>query len=256
MKVVILCGGQGTRLREETEYRPKPMVEIGGRPIVWHIMKTYAHYGFNEFILCLGYKGDFIRQYFINYEFLNNDFTVNLGDKSDFEIHSKKDREDWRVTLVDTGEHTLTGGRIKRIQSYIDDEQFMVTYGDGVANIDVEKLVDFHKSKGKIATLTGVHPPSRYGLVETDDNGEVIQFKEKPRMDEMVSAGFFVFQRAIFDYIPEDDCMLEHEPFESLAAERQMTLYHHEGYWQCMDTYRDFIELNEVWSRDAPWKVW
>jgi glucose-1-phosphate cytidylyltransferase len=256
MKVVILCGGQGTRLREETEYRPKPMVEVGGMPIVWHIMKTYAHYGFNEFILCLGYKGDFIKQYFLNYEFLNNDFTVNLGDKSDFKIHSKKDREDWRVTLVDTGEHTLTGGRIKRIQSYIGDEQFMVTYGDGVANVNIDKLVHFHRSKGKVATLTGVHPPSRYGLVETDDHGEVIQFKEKPLMDEMVSAGFFVFDSAIFDYIPDEDCMLEREPFESLAAKRQMTLYHHEGYWQCMDTYRDFIELNEVWSRDAPWKVW
>lgn len=256
MKVVILCGGQGTRLREETEYRPKPMVEVGGKPIVWHIMKTYAHYGFNEFILCLGYKGDQIKQYFLNYEFLNNDFTVNLGDKDGFKVHSRINREDWRVTLVDTGEHTLTGGRIKHIQPYIDDDQFMVTYGDGVANININELVDYHESKGKIATLTGVHPPSRYGLVETDGQGEVIQFKEKPRMDEMVSAGFFVFKKDIFDLIPDEDCMLEREPFEFLATERQMTLYHHEGYWQCMDTYRDFIQLNETWSRAAPWKVW
>lgn len=256
MKIVILCGGQGTRLREETEYRPKPMVEVGGKPIVWHIMKTYAYYGYDDFILCLGYKGDHIKEYFLNYEFLENDFTIDLGRRERPEIHNRLNCENWRVTLVDTGEHTLTGGRIKRIQSFIDDEQFMVTYGDGVANIDIAALLVHHADKGKIATLTGVHPPFRYGLVETGSCGDVVQFREKPRMDQMVSAGFFVFKREIFNFIPEEDCMLEHEPFESLAAAREMTLYHHSGYWQCMDTYRDFIELNEIWSRDAPWKVW
>ena len=255
MKVVILCGGQGTRLREETEYRPKPMVEVGGKPIVLHIMKTYAHYGFDEFVLCLGYKGDFIKQYFLNYKYIESDFTVKLGSMGDIEVHNENKRENWSVTLVDTGEHTLTGGRIKRIEPYIDGDQFMATYGDGVADINIDELMAFHADKGRIGTLTGVHPSSRYGLVETDEGGEVARFIEKPRMEEMISAGFFVFERDIFDFIPEEDCMLECEPFEALVAERQMNLFHHKGYWQCMDTYRDFLELNDIWSREAPWKA-
>jgi len=256
MKVVILCGGQGTRLREETEYKPKPMVEVGGRPILWHIMKIYAHYGFTDFILCLGYKGEVIKEYFLNYEFMNNDFTINLGSQEEFTIHRTNSREDWRVTLADTGEDTLTGGRVRRIRPYVDGERFMVTYGDGVADIDIGALVRHHLAGGKVATLTGVHPTSRYGTVETDGKGRVTKFIEKPRLEDIVSAGFFVFERGVFDYIPKTDCMLEREPFERLAAEEEFTVYRHEGYWQCMDTYRDFLHLNEIWKRGAPWKVW
>ena len=260
MKVVILCGGQGTRLREETAYRPKPMVEIGGRPILWHIMKSYSHYGFNDFILCLGYKGEAIKEYFLNYECMSNDFTIGLGLSDKVTIHRNNGkREDWRVTLVDTGAESLTGTRIKRVEPYLDGERFLATYGDGIADVDIKQLIEHHETSGKAATLTGVHPPSRYGVVgiqDTPDGEKVIGFSEKPRIKDIISAGFFVFEKRVLDYIPEKGCMLEHEPFERLASEGQFSVYRHEGYWHCMDTYRDYLELNQAWEDGAPWKVW
>jgi glucose-1-phosphate cytidylyltransferase len=205
MKVVILCGGMGTRLREETEYKPKPMVEIGSKPILWHIMKIYAHQGFKDFILCLGYKGEIIKSYFYNYEILNNDFTVELGNYKHVEIHSNHKEKGWRVTLADTGETALKGARIKRIEKYIDGDLFMLTYGDGVANINLHELLDFHKRHDRIGTVTGVRPPSRFGEMIIKDN-QVVSFTEKPQVSEgLINGGFFVFNRKIFDYLSEDD---------------------------------------------------
>jgi glucose-1-phosphate cytidylyltransferase len=257
-KVVILCGGQGTRLREETEFRPKPMVEVGGRPILWHIMKTYAHYGLRDFVLCLGYRGNFIKEYFLNYEAMNNDFTVCLGLKNRLEYHGGHDEQDFCVTLADTGVNTMTGGRIKRVQRYVGGDHFMVTYGDGLADVDVDKLLYFHKAHGKLATVTTVRPSSRFGLVQLDDRGLVSAFAEKPQLDGWASAGYFVFNRKVFDYIDADEsCILEREPLERLAADGQLMAYRHRGFFFAMDTYREYQALNEIWqSGDAPWKVW
>ena len=258
MKVVILCGGMGTRLREETEYRPKPMVQVGGRPILWHIMKIYAHYGFKDFIICLGYKGDMIKEYFLNYEAMNNDFTIPLDNYSNIQYHSNHQERDWCVTLADTGEETQTGARVKRIENYIDGDLFMLTYGDGVANINIKDLVEYHKSHGKIGTMTGVHPSSRFGeLVIKDD--KIVLFNEKPQVKEgLINGGFFVFNKKIFKYLKEDDnCYLEKEPLENLAADGELMVYPHDGFWQCVDTYRELELLNNVWkSRNPPWKVW
>lgn len=256
MKVVILCGEQGLRLREETEYKPKPMIEIGGKPILWHIMKMYAHYGFKEFILCLGYKGDIIRQYFLNYESSHNDFTIYLGSRRRIVHHHRHDEEDWRVTLVDTGQDTPKGGRVKQIKPHIQGTQFMLTYGDGVANVDIQKLVDFHKHSQRIGTFTGVRPRSRFATVDLDQHGKIKGWKEKRRLENFINGGFFVFDRKIFDYLTYD-CELEEEPMERLAAEGQLDMYQHTGYWECMDTYRDFVHLNEIWQTGkAPWAVW
>ncbi len=255
--VVVLCGGMGTRLREETEYRPKPMVEIGGWPILWHIMKTYSHYGFKHFILCLGYKGSFIKQYFLNYQTLNSDFTLQLGKESQPVLHRSALNEDWTLTMVDTGETTLTGARIKRIEPFVKSETFMLTYGDGVADIDVRKLVEFHHSHGRIGTVTGVRPYSRFGELVVLD-GRVDRFSEKPQVNEgIVNGGYFVFNRKFFDYLSADEsCVLEQQPLEGLARDRELMVYFHQGFWQCMDTYRDFLALNEAWKKHAPWKVW
>ena len=257
MKVVILAGGLGTRLREETEFRPKPMVYIGGRPILWHIMKIYAHYGFHEFIICLGYKGNIIKDYFLNYEAMNNDFTICLGCNNHIEYHQQHQEQDFKVTLANTGLNTMTGGRVKKIKKYIDDELFMLTYGDGLGNVNIKNLIDFHKSHGKIATITTVRPTSRYGILDLDNGSQVMKFTEKPQAEGWASAGFCVFNRSLFDYLPEDDCMLEHETLRRLAVEGQLMAYQHDGFFFPMDTYREYQQLNEMWEQgNSPWRIW
>lgn len=258
MKVVILCGGMGTRLREETEFRPKPMVTIGGRPLLWHIMKLYAHYGFTDFVLCLGYRGNMIKDYFLKYEAMNNDFTIELGTQNSIEYHGSHDEKGFRVTLVDTGLESQTGARIKRVEPYIGDDTFMVTYGDGVADVDIRELVEFHQTHGCLATVTTVKPTSRFGILEVDEHGVVNRFAEKPRLDGWVSTGFFVFNRKVFDYLSaEVSCVLEREPMEQLAEGGSLIAYRHEGFFYAMDTYREFQLLNDLWdSGRAAWKVW
>ncbi len=258
-KVVILCGGLGTRLREETEFRPKPMVEVGGRPILWHIMKTYAHYGFREFVLCLGYRGNMIREYFLNYEAMSNDFTISLGaDGRKIDYHGAHDEQGFRVTLVNTGADTMTGGRVKRVEPFIDGDLFMVTYGDGLADIDIRKLLNYHCAHGKIATITAVRPMSRFGVLEIDNSGHVETFAEKPELDGWASAGFFVFHRRFFEYLDGGDGqIMEQEPLTRLVADGQLAGFRHEGFFYAMDTYREYEALKKMWnSGQAPWKVW
>ena len=257
MKVVILCGGMGTRLRKETEIKPKPMAEIGGMPILWHIMKTYAKYGFTDFILCLGYKGEVIKEYFYNYEVLANDFTVELG-TNNVEVHPRHSEKGWKITLVDTGLNTMTGARIKRIEKYINSDQFMLTYGDGVADINIDDLLAFHNKHSKVGTVTGVFPPSRYGeLVIQEDR--VVSFDEKPDSQTgSINGGYFVFNKEFLKYLRDDNgCVLEKEPLEELTENDQLKVYHHKGFWQCMDTPRDYMFLQDLWGKgNAPWKVW
>ncbi len=251
MKTVILCGGLGTRLREETEFRPKPMIMIGDKPILWHIMKLYSHYGFNDFILCLGYKGEVIKNFFLEYDLVNSDFTICLGTK-EITRHSKiYDERDWQVTLADTGNGTLTGGRVKKIEKYIDEDTFIMTYGDGLSNVNLKELIRFHRDKGKIATVTGVRPIARFGELLVD--GDLVKtFSEKPQIENgWISGGFFVFERKIFDYLDEE-CMLERKPLEKLAQENQLAVYKHSDYWRCMDTYRDLEALNQEWASGRP----
>lgn len=258
MKTVILCGGLGTRLREETEFRPKPMVNIGGRPILWHIMKIYAHYGFRDFILCLGYKGDQIKDFFCHYEMMNNDVTLELGYPEKTTIHQHHDEMGWKVTLADTGEKALKGARLKRIEEYVDGDTFMVTYGDGVGDINLNKLVRFHQDHGKIATVTGIGVTSRFGELKLEGDS-VLAFYEKPETgSNLASGGFFVFERDIFDYLWDDDsCDLEYGPLEKIAREGQLKVYKHDGMWACMDNLRDMDHLNALWSeKKAFWKVW
>ena len=258
MKVVIFAGGLGTRISEETEIKPKPMVEIGGKPIIWHIMKIYSQYGFNDFIVCLGYKGYAIKEYFMHYYMHNSDMTIELGNNK-IDVHYTNS-ESFKVTLVDTGLETKTAGRLKRIQSYIGNEDFMLTYGDGVADIDIKKLVDFHKSHGKTATVTAIMPEARFGGMELSNQNTVINFKEKPKGDgKWINAGFFVLKPEVFNYLDEnsDDIMWEDEPLEKLAKNQQMLAYKHDGFWKCMDAMRDKIELEELWKvKKAPWKIW
>jgi glucose-1-phosphate cytidylyltransferase len=258
MKVVILCGGQGTRLREETEFRPKPLVEIGGRPILWHIMKAYGHYGFTDFVLCLGYRGSMIKEFFLNYGPMNNDFTLSLGGSRGLAYHGAHDEEDFRVTLADTGIDVMTGSRIARIRRYVDDDTFMVTYGDGVSDVDLERLLSFHRAHGRLATVTTVRPTSRFGVLDVSTDGRVLSFAEKPRLDGRVSAGFFVFERAVFEYLSDDPgCVLEGEPMERLVKEGQLVAYQHDGFFYAMDTFREFKLLNDLWATgEAPWRVW
>ena len=258
MKAVILCGGIGTRLKEETEYKPKPMVEIGNRPILWHIMKIFAHYGIKDFVLSLGYKGEMIKEYFYNYEILSNDFTIELGDKKAIEVHSINSERNWRVTLADTGDKALKGARLKRVEKYIDDDQFMMTYGDGVADIDIRDLLEFHQGHGKLATVTGINPASRFGELKIKGN-QVESFSEKPRNGaSLINGGFFVFNKGIFDYLSNDDsCDLEVGALEQIAREGQLMVYKHRGFWACMDTIRDMDFLNKLWTEGkALWKVW
>jgi glucose-1-phosphate cytidylyltransferase len=256
--VVILCGGLGTRLREETEYRPKPMVEIGGRPILWHIMKTYAAAGFTDFVLCLGYKGEVIKEYFLNYEAMHNDCTISLGQPASIEYHSRHQEQQWRVTLADTGAQTLTGARIKRVARYLTGDRFCLTYGDGVADVDPQALMAAHLQAGLVGTVTGVRPSARFGELVADGD-RVVAFHEKPQsMEGLVNGGFFVFERRFLDYLSDDPgCILERAPLEGLVRDGQLHVYRHAGFWQCMDTIRDHQYLNEMWTAGrAPWRVW
>lgn len=255
MKVLLLAGGFGTRLSEETEIRPKPMAEIGGKPILWHIMKVYSHYGFNDFVILLGYKGYYIKEYFANYFLHQSDVTIDLSTNA-MKVHNNTS-EPWKVTLLETGQNTMTGGRIKRAKEYIGDEPFLLTYGDGVANIDLGKLVDFHKSNEKLVTMTAVQPEGRFGALETTGN-RVDSFMEKPKGDgAWINGGFFVCQPQVLDYIKGDDTVFEQEPLETLAREGQLMNYRHSGFWKCMDTLRDKKVLNEMWDAgQAKWKIW
>jgi len=255
--VVILCGGLGTRMKEETEYRPKPMVKVGSKPMLWHIMKRYSLYGFKDFILCLGYKGEMIKEYFYHYEILNNDFSVELGKHNSVKIHDSHDEIGWKVTLVDTGERALKGARLKKIEKFVDSDIFMVTYGDGIADLDISDLVKFHKKNGKIATLTGVMPPSRFGTLSVEENN-VVEFVEKPQTAEgYINGGFFVFSKKIFDYLStEDSCDLEIGVLDKLAQDGELMVYKHSGNWVCMDTVRDMEYLNKMWeSGNAFWNI-
>jgi glucose-1-phosphate cytidylyltransferase len=256
MKAVILAGGMGSRLAEETAVRPKPMVEVGGKPILWHIMKTYAAYGIEDFVICLGYKGYAIKEYFANYVLHNADVTIDLQ-RNCVELHDSR-AENWRVTLVDTGEETMTGGRIKRIRPHVDGEPFLLTYGDGVADIDIAALIASHKRAGTLATLTAVRPQGRFGALELGDDGSVLSFSEKPPGDGgYINGGFFVLEPGIFDYIQGDATVWERSPLEHLAADHQLSAYVHDGFWQPMDTLRDKNVLETLWSEGhAPWKVW
>jgi glucose-1-phosphate cytidylyltransferase len=257
MKVVIFCGGLGTRLREETEFRPKPMVPVGERPILWHIMKTYAHFGHKDFILCLGYKGDVIKEYFRNYHWNTSDVTLRLGARPHIKYHNQHDEEDWSVTLVDTGQATMTGGRLKRVLRFIEDDTFLLTYGDGVISSDINASIEFHKAHGKTVTITAVQPAGRFGDLELD-GPKVVAFREKAeKQSAFINGGFFVMNKKVGDYLTDDTCVLEQEPLNRLAKEGQIAAYVHDGFWQCMDTYREQQLLTHMWnSGNAPWKVW
>jgi glucose-1-phosphate cytidylyltransferase len=256
LKAVILAGGMGTRLREETDYRPKPMVEVGGKPILWHIMKILSTQGINDFVICLGYKGDQIKDYFLNYEYLSNDITVKLGKHDAVIKHSQSIDENWNVTLANTGQTTMTGGRILNIQKYVDGEPFLCTYGDGLADINLKGLLDFHATHGKTATVTAVRPTTRFGAMQIEDDDRVSEFLEKPRGEKWVNGGFFIFQPEIFNFLTPN-CILETTPLETLAQKGELSAFRHEGFWQPMDTFRESQELNNLWDRNAaPWKIW
>ena len=257
MKVVILAGGFGTRLSEETDIKPKPMVEIGGRPILWHIMKIYSSYGFNEFVICLGYKAYFVKEFFSNYYTYEADMTIDLSNNS-VEYHNSAS-EPWKITLVDTGLNTMTGGRIKRVRKYLENEPFLLTYGDGVGDVDIPKLIEFHKRSGKKATLTAVQPHGRFGALDIISGDVVKSFVEKPRGDgAWINAGFFVCEPSVFDYIHDGDATVwERGPLEGLSREGQLMAYKHDGFWRPMDTLRDKTELEKLWADgDAPWRTW
>ena len=257
MEVVILCGGLGTRLREETEYRPKPMVPVGNRPILWHIMKTYAHYGHKDFILCLGYKSEIIREYFCNYLWYTSDLTIKLGRSPQAEFHTHHGEEDWSVTLLDTGEDTQTGGRLQRALAHVKGDDFLFTYGDGLTDSDINASIEFHKSHGATATATAVRPAGRFGELSISE-GTITSFSEKPDQEpRFVNGGYCVFNKCIESYLTGDGCVLEQGPLERLSAEGQLKAYCHSGYWQCMDTYREQQLLESLWvAGKAPWKVW
>ena len=255
MKAVILAGGFGTRISEESHLRPKPMIEIGGKPILWHIMKIYSHYGINDFVICLGYKGYMIKEYFANYFLHMSDVTFDMS-SNQMHVHHKS-AEPWKVTLVNTGESSMTGGRLRRVREYLDDEDFCFTYGDGVADIDIGKLVEFHRTHGKLATVTAIQPPGRYGALAMDGDA-VLGFQEKPKGDGgWINGGFFVLSPKVLDYIDSDDSTWEQEPLITLAEQGQLLAYKHEGFWQAMDTLREKNLLEDLWqSKTAPWKVW
>lgn len=257
MKTIILCGGLGTRLREETEFRPKPMVNIGNKPILWHIMKNYAYYGFNDFILALGYKGETIKEYFHNYEVMNNDATIELGWPENKIMHQNHNEVGWKITLADTGQNTLKGARLKKLEKYLDGDEFMMTYGDGVGNIDIKALLDFHHGHNKMVTLTGVVPASQFGkLTIMDDN--TVNFMEKPKGDSYINGGFFVCKKELLNYLTiEEDCDLEAGTLEHLSQAGQVMAYKHNDFWMNMDTIRDTEFLNKLWTENkAKWKIW
>jgi len=257
MKVVIIAGGRGTRISEETEVLPKPIVEIGGKPVIWHIMKIYSTYGFNDFIICLGYKGYLVKEYFSHYYLHMSDITIDLS-KNETVTHTTAS-EPWKVTLVDTGLDTMTGGRLKRIQKYVGNESFMMTYGDGLCDVNAAKLADFHKKSGNLATLTAIQNMGRFGVLDLGADSRVASFLEKPKEEgSWISGGFFVLEPGVFDYIKDGDSEIwERKPLESLAEKNKLGAYKHNGFWKCMDTLRDKIELERIWqSGKAPWKVW
>ncbi|MDZ4726960.1 MAG: glucose-1-phosphate cytidylyltransferase [Leptospira sp.] len=259
MKVVILAGGFGTRISEESHLKPKPMIEIGGKPMLWHIMKIYSHYGFNDFIICLGYKGYVIKEYFANYYLHESDVSFNFREGNQIEIHGNK-AEPWSVTLVDTGIDTMTGSRVKKIQKYVGDDAFMLTYGDGVADINIKNLLDFHRSQKKIATVTAIQPSGRWGSLDIDSNHQVHGFKEKVKGDGgWINGGFFILENSFFNYLKEgdDSIFLEREPLENLAKNSELVAYQHDGFWLAMDTLRDRNQLEQLWKDgQAPWKLW
>jgi glucose-1-phosphate cytidylyltransferase len=256
MKAVLLAGGLGTRMREETEFRPKPMVEVGGRPVLWHIMKVLGQQGITDFVICAGYKSEYIKNYFYNYGASNLDFTVRLGDQSSTVFHGSHDEFNWTVTVADTGESTMTGGRIKMIERYVEGETFLATYGDGIADIDLSALSSFHQSHGKTATMTVTQPTSRFGVVDIGDSGLVSKFREKPRVNDWINMGYFVFSPEIFSHLTQES-VLEEEPLRLLASAGELGAYKHKSFWQPMDTYREFLELNSLWdSGRADWKIW
>tara|TARA_Y100001970_G_scaffold149329_1_gene183215 strand:+ start:21925 stop:22695 length:771 start_codon:yes stop_codon:yes gene_type:complete len=256
MKVLILAGGFGSRLSEETDLKPKPMIEIGGYPILWHIMKTYSAHGFDEFVILLGYKGYLIKEYFSNYYLHHSDITIDLNNNA-VQVHESK-TEPWQVTLIDTGANSMTGGRVKRVQDLIGDEPFLLTYGDGVSDINITDLVKFHDSKEAIITMTAIQPPGRYGALEIERDDSIKKFMEKPKGDgSWMNGGFFVCQPQVFDYIENDETVFEQEPLMNLAKDKKLFAYHHEGFWACMDTLRDKKMLCDLWDSDsAPWKIW
>ena len=256
MKVVIFAGGLGSRMREETEFRPKPMTEIGGKPVLWHIMKGFAHYGHTDFIICAGYKGHMIKEYFLNYARHSLDFTTKLGDSDSTMFHGSNAEASWSVTVADTGLSAQTGGRLARVEKYLDGEEFLCTYGDGVAPVQIDRLISHHKASGKAASITVTRPDSRFGVVELDSAGLVSSFREKPRNQDLVNIGFFVFGPEIFGGLKEDT-VLEQEPLQQLAQSGNLSAFQHEGFWQPMDTFREFQELNTLWDGgQAPWKTW
>ncbi|MDH4262400.1 MAG: glucose-1-phosphate cytidylyltransferase [Spirochaetia bacterium] len=260
MKTVILCGGLGTRIRDVADNIPKPMISVGNFPILWHIMKYYSSFNYNDFILCLGYKGQVIKDFFLNYEAHTNDFTITLGSQKPITYHSNHSEAGWGVTLADTGQETMTGGRVKRAQKYVQgEENFMLTYGDGVGDINIEELVKFHKAHGKIMTITGVRPPGRFGEIMSDSNGLISEFNEKPQASGgRISGGFFVCNYKVFDYLDDrENLIFEQEPMRKLVKDGQLMVYEHNGFWQPMDTYRDYQFLNGLYdNKKAPWVVW
>ena len=258
--VAILCGGKGTRLREETEFRPKPIINVGEKPIIWHIMKTYAHYGFKDFFLCLGYKGEIIRDYFFNYDWNHSDVKLELGSKKVTKLENNHDEEDWRIWLIDTGQETMTGGRLKRLSSYMEktgSDIFLATYGDGVCNVNIAEVVAFHRSHGKLATMTAVRPASRFGELMIEDD-LVTSFNEKPAISEgWINGGYFVLDRKVLDFIEGDSTVFEAQPLKILSDMGELAVYQHDGFWQCMDTYRELELLNNLYnSGKAQWKIW
>lgn len=257
MKVVILAGGYGTRISEESQFKPKPMIEIGSMPVLWHIMKLYSSYGFNEFVICAGYKQHVIKEWFADYFLHTSDITFDFTQDDKIIVHNKR-AEKWKVTVVDTGLDTMTGGRLKRVKSFIGDEPFFMTYGDGVANVNIKELLEFHKTHGKKATLTAVKPDSRFGVLDITDNNQINAFREKSQVDSgYINAGFMVLEPDVLDYIKDDSVMFEREPLEVLAENNQLMCFKHNGFWQCMDTLRDKVKLETLWVENkAPWKVW
>jgi glucose-1-phosphate cytidylyltransferase len=257
MKTVILAGGLGTRIAEEGSNLPKPMVEVGGQPILWHIMKYYSTFGFNDFVICCGFKGHMIKEYFADYYLRRSDITFDFTDRNKMTVHSNI-AEPWKVTLVDTGQGTQTGGRVKLIKRYVENETFLLTYGDGVSDIDLNALLDFHRKSESIVTISAVQPGGRFGLLNFDEKQELVGFREKAREDSgWINAGFMVIEPGIFDYLDNESCVLEFEPFRRLSCEGKMAAYRHYGYWQCMDTQRDRGFLEQRWNEgNAPWKVW
>lgn len=260
MKVVILCGGQGTRIRDVADNIPKPMIPVGNYPILWHIMKYYSLFGHNEFILCLGHQGKAIKEFFLNYEINTNDFTLTLGQKDAVTFHNKIDEQDWKITFAETGEKTMTGGRVKKIEKFIgEDQTFMLTYGDGLSDVNINQLINFHNSHGRVLSLTGVRPAGRFGEIMCKSDGTIVEFNEKPQATEgRINGGFFICDKRLFDYLDDrDDLVFEQEPMRSLVNEKQLMQYNHDGFWQPMDTYREYMLLNSLYEKNkAPWKKW